>query len=72
MRPLMASAAAAPCDNAAPFLALTVLHVPDSPDNSGARMYMDTSLIRKRPPLGPYSSICLAPYGVPSGGRGFL
>ena len=31
-----------------------------------------TSLIRNRPPLGPYSSICTGPYGVPRGWRCFL
>ena len=31
-------------------------------------LYSGTSLIKKRLPLGPYSSICLKPYGVPSGG----
>jgi len=31
-----------------------------------------TSLIRNRPPLGLYSSICLGPYGIPRGGGGFL
>jgi len=34
--------------------------------------YRGTSLIRNSPPPGPYSSICLGPYGVPSGGGGFL
>jgi len=33
--------------------------------------YRGTSLIKKRPPLGPYSSICLGPYGVPSGGGSY-
>ena len=31
-----------------------------------------TSLIRNSPPLRPYSSICLGPYGGPRGGGQFL
>ena len=34
--------------------------------------YRGTSLIRNTPLLGPYSSICLGPYGGPRGGGGFL
>jgi len=34
--------------------------------------YRGTSLIRNSAPLGPYSSICLGLYGVPSGGGCFL
>ena len=34
--------------------------------------YRGTSLIRNRPPLGTYSSICLGPHGAPSGGGLFL
>ena len=30
-------------------------------------VYRGTSLIRKRPPLGTYCSICLGPYGGPRG-----
>ena len=29
------------------------------------RRYMGPSLVRNRVPLGPYSSICLGPYGGP-------
>ena len=35
-------------------------------------IYGATSLIRKRLPLGPYSSICLGSYGGPKGGGSFL
>ena len=34
----------------------------------GPPNYRGTSLMRNRPPLGPYSSICLGPYGGPMGG----
>ena len=36
------------------------------------RNYRDTSLIRNSALLGPYSSVCLGPYGVPGGEGGFL
>ena len=34
--------------------------------------YRGTLLIRNRPHLGPYNSICLGPYGGPRGGSVFL
>ena len=52
------------------------LGAPDAPEldkhPKRRRDYRGTSLIRNRPPLGPYSSICLGPYGGPRGGGGFL
>ena len=41
-------------------------------DGVGDAAYRGTSLITNRRPLGPYSSICLGPYGGPRGGGGFL
>jgi len=42
------------------------------PPRSPRSQYRGTSLIGNRPPLGPYKSICLGPYGVTSGGGGFV
>ena len=39
---------------------------------SAASWYRGTSLMRPPPPVGPYSSICLGPYGGPWGGGLFL